>query len=628
MKRLFLLLSCLLVVALAGNGWAGVWYVKPDGSDFNDGQSWLTAFQTIQNAVNSASDDPAAPDEIWVAAGTYLLEETYLHRDYILIDKVVSLYGGFSGTETNRDERDWVNNVTTVDGNNTVLCFYMIADGTIDGFTIAHGNDYYYAYGGGIRIDRCSPTIANCKFQENAGKYYGGGIYNYFEASPTIVNCSFFGNTAAYLGGAIYNYYYSSPTITNCTFHGNSAGRNGGAVVNYYYSSPAITNCTFYANSADYDGGAIWNYYYAAPIITNCILWGDTAQNGPEIFSGVESYPDIAYSDIQGGYSGLGEVLEIIDQDPVFVDPDNGDFHLQAGSPCIDAGTDDVLTLASTDFEGDPRILGTMPDMGVDEFVPPEDPNGGLASFALYANKNVRLRGIADSRGNVGSNGWIRIARPRSGTVEGDLCAVKGIRVTGSIKIDGDVKTNGKVRVRGGRRWHGKLRVTGSITEGEAAELSPMDLPALDFSAGSPDIRVRKNRSLTLDPASYGKVRVGRGATLHLSSGNYSMERLVLHRRATLSIDLSEGPVTINVVKRLRFAHRGEVDVVSGTTSGVTINVLQNRCVWIGPYVTVRGTLVAPNSMVWFGYRSKLEGAVYADRISVGPRASFQFHEE
>ncbi|NIQ40034.1 MAG: hypothetical protein GTN81_15845, partial [Proteobacteria bacterium] len=89
------------------------------------------------------------------------------------------------------------------------------------------------------------------------------------------------------------------------------------------------------------------------------------------------------YSDIQGGYPGDGN----IDQDPSFVDPDNGDFHLQPGSPCIDAGTDNVQDLPLEDFEGDPRIAGSGPDMGVDEVVA----ESGLASFVLYARERVKL---------------------------------------------------------------------------------------------------------------------------------------------------------------------------------------------------------------------------------------------
>jgi len=57
-----------------------------------------------------------------------------------------------------------------------------------------------------------------------------------------------------------------------------------------------------------------------------------------------------AYSDIQGGYCGEGN----IDADPLFVDAENGDYHLQETSPCIDAGN------PNSPFDPD----GTIADMG------------------------------------------------------------------------------------------------------------------------------------------------------------------------------------------------------------------------------------------------------------------------
>jgi hypothetical protein len=59
----------------------------------------------------------------------------------------------------------------------------------------------------------------------------------------------------------------------------------------------------------------------------------------------------------------------------MFVNPGIGDYHLQAGSPCIDTGTD--TGAPNEDIEGNLRpidgdiIPGAITDMGAYEFVPP-----------------------------------------------------------------------------------------------------------------------------------------------------------------------------------------------------------------------------------------------------------------
>jgi hypothetical protein len=93
------------------------------------------------------------------------------------------------------------------------------------------------------------------------------------------------------------------------------------------------------------------------------------------------SSPSVTYSDIEYGTSthpGTGN----INADPMFVNATSGDFHLQPGSPCIDAGYNLAPALPVTDIDGDDRKIddptvpdtgnGTPPivDMGADEFVP------------------------------------------------------------------------------------------------------------------------------------------------------------------------------------------------------------------------------------------------------------------
>lgn len=95
------------------------------------------------------------------------------------------------------------------------------------------------------------------------------------------------------------------------------------------------------------------------------------------------------YSDIQGGWSGIGN----INADPLFVDTANGDYRLQGGSPCIDAGIQDTMIIYNNgqDTLVVPPIpyLGLAPDMGAYEF----DPSTGIAEktdipirYTLYQN--------------------------------------------------------------------------------------------------------------------------------------------------------------------------------------------------------------------------------------------------
>jgi hypothetical protein len=124
-------------------------------------------------------------------------------------------------------------------------------------------------------------------------------------------------------------------------------------MANYDGSEINLTNCTFAENSGQ-NGNALacdtYNPQYPWPSklqLSNCILWN----GGNEVFNGDNSEIQITYSDVEGGWPGVGN----IDTDPCFVGPNNGDYHLKSqggrwdangesweqdvvSSPCIDAG--------------------------------------------------------------------------------------------------------------------------------------------------------------------------------------------------------------------------------------------------------------------------------------------------
>ncbi len=68
--------------------------------------------------------------------------------------------------------------------------------------------------------------------------------------------------------------------------------------------------------------------------------------------------------DLGDAFGGEGN----IEADPLFIDPDNGDYHLQACSPAVNAGDPGfVPEPGETDIDGDPRVLDGRVEMGADE---------------------------------------------------------------------------------------------------------------------------------------------------------------------------------------------------------------------------------------------------------------------
>ena len=400
-----------------------------------DGTSWDTAFTELQAALDVVESGQQIWVAMGVYTPTWQSDAGDPRSATFQMANGVAIYGGFAGTETELVQRDWVLHESVLSGDigtkddptdNSYHVFFH-PDGTnldssaiLDGFTITGGNAdgddwaqqdagggiYNYASspalanvtfdgnsasagggmdntggsspiltgctfsrntagdeGGGMHNDGSSPILTGCTFTENTADA-GGGIYN-GDSSPTLTSVTFAGNSAN-SGGGMHN-DGSSPVLINCTFTGNSAVGHGGGMRNKASSLPTLTNCTFYGNTAT-NGGAIQNYQESPPTLTNCILWGDSH---PEIYNQDSPAPIITFSDIEGGYvyPGTGNINE----DPLFVDPDNGDFHLLPDSPCIDAGSDTAPNLPDEDFEGDPRSLdgdrdgSAIADMGVDE---------------------------------------------------------------------------------------------------------------------------------------------------------------------------------------------------------------------------------------------------------------------
>ena len=387
-----LAVGMLLCWALTAEG--AVWYVDKDSHGGKSGASWSAAFDTIQAGVDAASTDGG---EVWVKAATYDEERSLDPSGALIMREHVDLYGGFFGNEGNRNQRNLKLNETRIDGSHArggAAAYHVIigrSNSTLDGFTITGGSAYGGTDGGspergggGMYNSGSSPSVSNCTFISNAAWANGGGMLNCNAACPAIRNCIFESNTVdgcgggisnrsssplisgcmfadnyAHSGGAgIHNETEASPQILNCVFARNSGSGGGGGILNEFYSNPLVVNCVFADNSSTNWGGAISNVA-SSPTVINCILWG----NAPDEIQSSDGNPVVTHSDVQGGYSGEGN----IDADPQFLP---GGFSLSPGSPCVDAGTADRAP--NNDIRGVARPQGDGWDIGAYESTDPD----------------------------------------------------------------------------------------------------------------------------------------------------------------------------------------------------------------------------------------------------------------
>jgi N-acetylneuraminic acid mutarotase len=184
--------------------------------------------------------------------------------------------------------------------------------------------------GGGIRVvdPESSLLMTNSFIANNSADAHAGGLLNL--GTVELTSCTVRDNYAAGHGGGIENFTGATLNMVGSVVAGNT-GVGGGGIYNEGGgpSSATLDHCTITGNTSTTDGGGLFLSLLTTTSVTNTIIYG----NLPEQITVVSGVVNVTYSDIQGGWTGEGN----IDADPMFYDP-SMDYRLTSSSPCIDAG--------------------------------------------------------------------------------------------------------------------------------------------------------------------------------------------------------------------------------------------------------------------------------------------------
>lgn len=278
MKKI--LIAIMMVLCLAGPGWAAIRYVSSTGSNTTPYDTWAKASTTIQPAVNWADNG----DEVWLDDETHTLTAR------------ISLNGNNEKIALIRSRS---NNPDTciIAGDGTNAWGISFASDAITDWDIEFRGIKFYqcknteggAIRGGTLCHVRNLTITNCKFDSCiADTTSGGGIYfdsGHATAKLIITGSTFSNNVATVNGGAIMT--YENLEVLSSIFTSNNGGTdNGGAILAGGPNLTTLEDIILTDNTVSTNGGGVYVSNAACNVVaTNITGTGNTA-----IYGGVFSF--------------------------------------------------------------------------------------------------------------------------------------------------------------------------------------------------------------------------------------------------------------------------------------------------------------------------------------------------
>ena len=256
-------------------------------------------------------------------------------------------------------------------GGRVVDCVIVSNRASLGGGVFIAGDDHLAVDG---RVERC-------EISRNRAEGFGGGVA--IMDGGVVINSLIEFNHAFGGGGVVIE---DDGVVANCLILHNASMSedefDGSGVL--MLEGGLVVNCTILFNYATSGGGAVRGIgdeddpSVPGGALVNSIVWGSVGTNVAVGSLGLVE--NSCAPELTAGVDGN------LNSDPLFADPNEGDYRLHPTSPCIDAGQNMDWMDEETDLDGNPRIYNAVVDMGAFEYT--------LVPAVLQVAPEVRLVGF------------------------------------------------------------------------------------------------------------------------------------------------------------------------------------------------------------------------------------------
>ncbi|KPA11826.1 secreted protein containing Cadherin domain protein, partial [Candidatus Magnetomorum sp. HK-1] len=245
---------------------------------------------------------------------------------------------------------------------------YVIKKSDASFFNVTISNNDAVNKGGGVYCETSDPIMTGSSITNNsAGR--GGGFYCSSFSNPVLTGVDIVNNSATSDingdGGGIIC-LNSAPVLNNVLIVRNVSNAFGAGIQASNNANPILNNVTIADNTSTNGNGAIFCANNSHVTLNNAIVWNNSPNNISFADWNIENSISINYSDIQDGMDGIatnnnGTVqwnngnLSI---EPIFVNNDTNNYHLQSNSSCINAGDPEAVFANEPIYNGNRINLG------------------------------------------------------------------------------------------------------------------------------------------------------------------------------------------------------------------------------------------------------------------------------